>query len=124
VFDRFDLEVATTASGDARDAFLQVWFRTRTASAGRRKFATPRSFWRAAGTPFVTATLVRNAARRSSPLDADATEQVLAAPVGDRSPVTDPLRTPVDRAGPDSPICPTARQTVSRARPSTEFRRA
>jgi hypothetical protein len=32
----FDLKVATTASGDARDAFLQAWFTTSTASTGSR----------------------------------------------------------------------------------------
>ena len=42
----------------------------------------------------------------------------------DDVPMKDPLRTSVDRGGPDSPICPAARQAVSRARPSTEFRRA
>ena len=38
------------------------------------------------------------------------------------APWTDPLGTSVDRGGLDSPICPAARQTVSRARPSTESR--
>jgi len=38
-----------------------------------------------------------------------------------KCPHADPLRTSVDRGGPDSPIWPAARQAVSLARPATEF---
>jgi len=55
----FDLEVATTASGDARDAFLQGVVHNKygkhRVSVGEDLQPQGRS-WRVAGIPFVTAT--------------------------------------------------------------------
>ena len=67
--------------------------------------------------PHAPATIRKKMA--SAVLDAIATELSNPTVFGH-----DPLRTSVNRGGPDSPICPAARQSVLRARPSTEFRRA